>query len=266
MQRSIPGVVDYLEAHLGRPRGCDELARRAGLSAHHFNRRFRSQVGEPPWAHLRRLRLERGALLLAMTELPVCGVALEVGYQTHEAFTRAFRSRFGTSPLAYRAEHSRTRLAVRGGLAVVERPPRRIAYLRHVGPYDDHPEAFARLRAWAARLGVRRAGPELVVYWDDQRITDPRHTRCDVAWEVGEHVAAEGEVRIGTVSGGRFAVARAPAPYRAEVARALYDETYQKILRSRRWQLAPDPPFECRDAASGSGSWIHVGVRRVGVA
>ena len=118
--QSIADAVEYLQAHLDQPLRCEALARRLGLSFHRFHRQFRAVVGEPPWAYLRRLRLERAAFLLAITDASVCQIALEVGYKTHEAFSRAFRSQFGLSPSGYRAEHSRSQLVVPAHVEVAE--------------------------------------------------------------------------------------------------------------------------------------------------
>ena len=57
-------------------------------------------LGESLGSHVRRLRLERAASRLKLTETPVVQVAFEAAYETHEAFSRAFRKAFGLSPVA----------------------------------------------------------------------------------------------------------------------------------------------------------------------
>jgi AraC family transcriptional regulator len=78
------------------------LAQRACLSPYHFNRLVTARIGEPPVAFRRRLLLERAAYQLSATRAPVTDVALDAGYGSLEAFTRAFRRAFGHAPSAAR--------------------------------------------------------------------------------------------------------------------------------------------------------------------
>lgn len=79
-----------------------DLARQAYQSRTQFHRLFRTVVEETPGAMRRRLLLERAAYQLAHTEMPVTDVALDANYGSLEAFTRAFRKAFRTSPSLYR--------------------------------------------------------------------------------------------------------------------------------------------------------------------
>ncbi|MEL6185057.1 MAG: helix-turn-helix transcriptional regulator, partial [Myxococcota bacterium] len=72
-----------------------QLADHAGFSRHHFHRVFRGMTGESVMGLVRRLRMERAAQRLRFGDAPVTDVALASGYGSHEAFTRAFRDRFG---------------------------------------------------------------------------------------------------------------------------------------------------------------------------
>lgn len=59
-------------------------------------------LGETPGTHQRRLRLDRAAWLLLTSRTTVLDVALTTGFENHETFTRAFRTRFGVTPSAFR--------------------------------------------------------------------------------------------------------------------------------------------------------------------
>src|SRR5688500_7987224 len=82
-------------------RGLDEaldleaLAREAALSPFHFHRVFRGMVGETPLELHRRLRMERAAWSLIDGDGPITTIAFDAGYETHETFTRAFRTMYG---------------------------------------------------------------------------------------------------------------------------------------------------------------------------
>ena len=73
------------------------------FSPYHFHRIFKGVVGEGVNEYVRRLRLESAAVALKTTDRGVLQVALDAGYGTHEAFTRAFRQLFGVSPTQFRA-------------------------------------------------------------------------------------------------------------------------------------------------------------------
>jgi len=80
----------------------EELARRAYQSRTHFHRLFRAIVEETPAAMRRRLLLERAAFQLAYSKNSVTEIAFDANYGSLEAFTRAFRKAFRTSPSLYR--------------------------------------------------------------------------------------------------------------------------------------------------------------------
>ena len=93
----------------------DALAREAALSAFHFQRVFRGLVREMPLELHRRPRVERAAERVCRTRAGVAAIAFDAGYDTHEAFTRAFGQRYGTSPSAFRERAADAASACHGG-------------------------------------------------------------------------------------------------------------------------------------------------------
>ncbi|MBN1672826.1 MAG: helix-turn-helix transcriptional regulator [Kiritimatiellae bacterium] len=83
-----------------------DVARAAGLSAHHFGRVFRREVGASPMQYLRDLRLERARRLLRHSDLRIGEVARECGVSDPLYFSRIFRHHTGQSPRRYRAQGS----------------------------------------------------------------------------------------------------------------------------------------------------------------
>ncbi len=88
----------------------DELAARFNFSRFHFDRMIRSVAGEPPQAFRRRILLERAAYRMVTTKAPLIDIAVEAGYGSHEAFTRAFSRAYGVSPAAWRKAPGRIRI------------------------------------------------------------------------------------------------------------------------------------------------------------
>jgi AraC-like DNA-binding protein len=102
-RQRILRVQLFIQEHLDEELSLERLARVAHFSPYHFHRIFRALVGEGVNEHVRRLRLESAAVDLKNTGRTVLEIALDAGYGTHEAFTRAFRQMFGVSPSQYRA-------------------------------------------------------------------------------------------------------------------------------------------------------------------
>ena len=102
-KQRILNVQMYIQQNLDRDLSLKELAKKTYFSEYHFHRIFRAVVGEPLKEHIRRLRLERAASDLKHTNDSIINIALNAGYQTHEAFTRAFKAVFGCSPSDFRS-------------------------------------------------------------------------------------------------------------------------------------------------------------------
>ncbi len=95
--------VDHLaEALDDHEMGADERAARLHFSRYHLDRMIRSIAGEPPDALRRRILLERAAYRMITTPAPLIDIAIEAGYGSHEAFTRAFTRAYGAAPSAWR--------------------------------------------------------------------------------------------------------------------------------------------------------------------
>jgi AraC family transcriptional regulator len=97
--RFVEVLADSLDDH--KTSG-EALASRLHLSRFHLDRLISAVAGEPPTALRRRILLERAAYRLLTTDHDVLSVALDAGYSSHEAFTRAFARAYGRSPSQWR--------------------------------------------------------------------------------------------------------------------------------------------------------------------
>lgn len=80
----------------------EEIARLAGVSRFHLARAFAEAFGRSLIGYQRARRLTEAARALVFGGDDILTVALDAGYQSNEAFTRAFRGEFGVSPSALR--------------------------------------------------------------------------------------------------------------------------------------------------------------------
>jgi AraC-like DNA-binding protein len=111
-QDTFVRFVDSLAAHLDdhQARG-GELAAWAHLSRFHFDRIICAVAGESPARFRRRVLLERAAYRLITSQMSVLDIAVEAGYSSHEAFTRAFQRAYGSPPSVWRAAPRRFQLS-----------------------------------------------------------------------------------------------------------------------------------------------------------
>src|SRR4051812_42530188 len=92
-------VLAYIEAHRFEPMTVTELASVAGFSPYHFSRLFTARFGESVMSYVRTCRLQAAALRLTGDSPPtLIDLAFECGFESQEAFTRAFRQRYGVPP------------------------------------------------------------------------------------------------------------------------------------------------------------------------
>ena len=104
--RNIQRLVDEIDACIRSK--ADEalslrsLARRFGYSEYHFSRKFRELSGLSFRDYLRWRRLAFALKRLRDTRDGILEIALDYGFSSHEAFTRAFREAYGITPSEYR--------------------------------------------------------------------------------------------------------------------------------------------------------------------
>ena len=84
----------------------DRLAREIGVSRSLLAERFSRLVGQPPMRYLARWRMQLACRLLCDTGAKVSAVALDVGYHSEAAFSRAFKKAVGTAPSTWRQRPS----------------------------------------------------------------------------------------------------------------------------------------------------------------
>lgn len=232
-QTRILAVLVYIQRNLDEELTLDRLARIACFSPFHFHRIFKALVGETLGEHVRRLRLERAALHLKFGNQPILNLALDAGFESHEAFTRAFKTLFGCPPTQFRRKHQERVFAEvpsgihfepHGGLdhfhpAQVSAPelevriewlePTRVLFHRALGPYQESgPKAWGFLKEWAERRGLMASlRLALGVCHDDPDVTPPQKIRFDAALVSDVVAEAEGEVGIQELPAGHYAVA-----------------------------------------------------------
>lgn len=237
----IHRVLAHIDEHLDEQLVLATLAEVAHFSPFHFHRLFSAWMGETFGDYLRRRRVEVAAMrLAAQPRTRILNIALSVGFGSAEAFTRAFKSRFGCSPTAWREQRSSLRNASNKPsqanskhsqevrvtseeyeisqspnkenimkVSLIDRQPVTVAYFRHLGPYGAAIAQFWQntYYPWAASNNLLEQARYGISY-DDPSITAPEQCRYDACVEVSPDFVVSGGALKTTIPGGKYAVLR----------------------------------------------------------
>jgi AraC family transcriptional regulator len=235
----INRVIDYISENLDGDLRLEILAKEACFSIYHFHRIFKGMVGETVNDFIRRIRIEKAASLLAgQPGRSITSIALDCGFSGSATFAREFKSRFGVSASAFRESKIRklksnigktdsnnrkeasyifpynlsvntlNERRIQMSVEVKEMPEMYVAYVRHIGPFNQIKKAWAKLTRWAGPRGFleRKDVVCLELYHDDPDVTEPAKLRTDACITVPKDVKAEGEIGTTTISKGLYAV------------------------------------------------------------
>jgi len=101
-------VLAYIEAHRDEPMTLTELASVAGFSPYHFSRLFTARFGESVMEYVRTVRLQAASSRLVGDNPPsLIDLAFDCGFESQEAFSRAFRRAYGVPPGQYKRQSPR---------------------------------------------------------------------------------------------------------------------------------------------------------------
>ena len=198
-----------------------DLAAAAQFSPFHFHRVYRALTGETIGHTVARLRLLRALHLLERPDVSVTEIAMAIGYETPQAFARAFRAEFGATPTGLRSQPERLaqgREALSRPLAadptapsalqvrVVSVEPFEVVALRNHGDYADLDQVYGRLFAWAADVGlVERIAGLYGLPWQDRRDAPAAHYEFDCAVRIAVRTDPPAPLRMLALGGGEHA-------------------------------------------------------------
>ncbi|PHS15332.1 MAG: AraC family transcriptional regulator [Kangiella sp.] len=100
----IQGLVDHIEENLSEDVNIVSLAKSLNLSPWHFQRVFKSLIGDTLGGYVRGRRLTRAAQLLLSSDFGILDIAFDVGFTSHEAFTRSFKSYYKVTPKSFKKD------------------------------------------------------------------------------------------------------------------------------------------------------------------
>jgi len=263
--REITPLLIGVQSNPERDVSLTRLAAEHGYSPSHFHRLFTEAVGETPKDHVERVRLERGAYRLSVTTESVLDIALAVGFQNHETFTRAFKRRFNYTPSAWRqlsVQRQREWLKANrvrkpdgselSDVSYLTLKPMALLAMRRMGQYGTFgmPDWEGGPSDWLPlvdelnkrKLPFRKLG--MMFCYDNPGMTPPHLQAMDACVPLLKTAGAprKGNVRRLDFDGGLYGAIE----HRGKVCTLenAYRTLAFSIVKSGRFALKPGPPLE----------------------
>ena len=223
----IDRVIGRMNEQIEQSLSLEDLAAIAGVSAFHFHRLYRAMTGETPSGTLRRLRLARAAGLLRDSASPVTEIAFEAGYESSQAFSKAFRRETGCSASELRRDPERLNTVIRKLSSPPERPSRNVLEVRvvsvepfkviasrHMGPQSGLFDAYGALFRWGEATGhAQKLRGIYGVPVDDPGTVEETECRFDCCFDFGNDVTPGSDYGELMLGGGLYAVTRHVGQY-----------------------------------------------------
>lgn len=221
----ISKVCEAISQNLDEDLTLERLSDVAALSQFHFHRVFSAYTGVTLFKFIQLARLKRASMQLAFKDdRRIIDIALDAGFDSPEAFSRAFKRTFGQTPSQFKkrpewpAWHSKFQFSVPKGentmdidVRVVDFDETKVAVKAHRGPPDRVYETVGQFIAWRKETGLSpvKTSQTFGIGYDDPDVVKPEDFRYDVCGSIDGGVPENAYgVKSGVIPGGRCAVAR----------------------------------------------------------
>jgi AraC family transcriptional regulator len=157
----IQKSLDYIDANLFTKLTYEKAAESAFMSARSFYNYFWAVTGHTYKEYVKKRRLAEAVRILGSRGKRILDAALEIGYESHESFTRAFKIQFGVTPVAFR----KSRQILKGlekiklvkemymGVIVKELSEMKVACFEGFAPGPEN-KAAVKMRDWMKAHGI----------------------------------------------------------------------------------------------------------------
>lgn len=98
----IQQSIDFIEDHLDEEVNITKLSKMASLSPYYYQRLFHRLVKKPVGEYVKLRKMARATKILLQKDKRILEIAMDLGFTTHEQFSRTFKDTFGLTPDEYR--------------------------------------------------------------------------------------------------------------------------------------------------------------------
>ncbi len=220
----ISHVCEFIYQNLDEELSLEVMSDVAAFSKYHFHRVFSVYTGMSVTKFIQLSRLKRASFRLAFEDdKRVIDIALEAGFESPEAFSRAFKRTFDQSPSEFRAEpkwpewHMRFQFHLKPfgelqmNVDIVNFETTKVALIEHLGSPERVLETAAKFIAWRKETGLSpvKTSNTYGIPYSDPKTTDPEKFRWDICGTIdGDIPPNDYGTKSGIIPGGRCAVIR----------------------------------------------------------
>ncbi|MBB4006315.1 AraC family transcriptional regulator [Allorhizobium taibaishanense] len=236
--RRFNRVLDYIDSHLDEPVTVEVLSAVANFSKFHFHRQFSDYIGLPVGRYVQLMKLRRASQRLVFNpDARIIDIALDAGFDSPEAFARAFKAAFDQTPsdfrkapqwgawsLRYQFQNHHREGITEMDVQIVTEPDMLVAALEHKGSPGLLPAAVQQFIGWRRETGLSpvTASKTLGIAYHDPDLTPPDEFRFDICGTVATAVPDNPQgIVTKTIPGGRCAMAHYVGS-RDHIGRAVY--------------------------------------------
>ena len=250
-------VLQFIDTHLDEDLSVERLAGVAAFSKYHFHRQFSELLGIGVYRYIQMLRLKRAGHQLAFRGDSIIDIALQSGYESPEAFSRAFRKALGQSPSDFREQpqweswhanhqpsselrrlHMKPQTSFKD-IRIVLFPETRIAVLEHRGDPQRIGDTVRKFIEWRKLNHLHpRISATYNLLYDDPAAVAAEDFRMDICAATDKEIVPNAQGVIAkTIPAGRCAMLR----------HAGSDDTLPATVRLLYAEWLPQSSEELRD-------------------
>ncbi|MBU1011884.1 MAG: AraC family transcriptional regulator [Bacteroidetes bacterium] len=254
-QERINKVLVYISEHLDEKLELEKLAAMSNFSVFHFHRIFRAFLNEPLGTFVTRLRLDYAAKLLEFGTDPISEIAYKVGFEVPSSLNKAFKKRFGVTPVEFRETkkalipfdfiHLNSKaMELNLKPQIKEINEKKVIYVQAIGKYADSAgKAWDQLCEFMKQEKLFTFGLETIgIGHDDPSVTDSDKLRYDACMTIKKDVQPKGNIGVKVIAGGKYAIFKYKGPYTN--LEQVYNYIFKNWLPASNYELEDKPCFE----------------------
>lgn len=155
---TVQNMQDYIQNHINDKITLTDLANIAFFSPWYAHRLFKEYTGLTVADYIRKIRLTEAAKQIKNANARIIDVALEMGFESHDGFTRAFVKEFKMTPSSYKSNHSPITFFVPYGV--------KFRQLKENNKMENVRNVFIQVINKPERKVIIKRGVKASEYWD----------------------------------------------------------------------------------------------------